>query len=162
MRSDNFNQQTPDEKEAALDLIISQYKDLAGGLIPMLHDIQELYGFLPEEIFARISKTCNIPLSDIYGVATFYSFFSLTPKGKYEVSACMGTACYVKGAGKIMDRFKEDLNIDVGACTEDGKFSLTACRCLGACGLAPVVKINEQVHAKLDAGDVPDILSRYE
>ena len=150
-----------DEKDAKIDRITSSHKNTEGALIPMLHEVQELYGFLPDTAFVKISNSCNIPLSEIYGVATFYSFFSLKPKGKYEISICMGTACYVKGAGKILDRFREELGLNVGECDEDGKFSLSACRCLGACGLAPVIKVNEHVHGKLALDDIPEILSLY-
>ena len=162
MNSNGFARDVIDEEDERLEVITSRNKDNKGGLIPMLHEVQELYGYLPDSAFVNISKSCNIPLSEIYGVATFYSFFSLKPKGKYEISVCMGTACYVKGAGKILDRIKEELSIDVGDCTEDGKFSLSACRCLGACGLAPVIKINEQVHGRLALADIPEILNQYE
>ena len=162
MNSNGFARDVIDEEDERLEGITSRNKDNKGGLIPILHEVQELYGYLPDSAFVNISKSCNIPLSEIYGVATFYSFFSLKPKGKYEISVCMGTACYVKGAGKILDRIRDELGIDVGDCTEDGKFSLTACRCLGACGLAPVIKINEHVHGRLAIGDVSSILSQYE
>ena len=162
MNSNGCARDMIDEENARFEGITSRHKDSKGGLIPILHEVQELYGYLPDSAFVRISKTCNIPLSEIYGVATFYSFFSLKPKGKYEISICMGTACYVKGAGRILDRIREELDIDVGDCTEDGKFSLSACRCLGACGLAPVIKVNEQVHGRLALADVSEVLNQYE
>jgi NADP-reducing hydrogenase subunit HndA len=104
----------------------------------------------------------NIPLAEIYGVVSFYTQFSIYPKGKYQINVCMGTACYVKGANDILDKFRTRLSIDVGECTEDGMFSLEACRCIGACGLAPVVTINEDVYGKLVADDVDGIIDKYE
>ena len=104
----------------------------------------------------------NIPLAEIYGVVSFYTQFSIYPKGKYQINVCMGTACYVKGANEILDKFRTRLSIDVGECTEDGMFSLEACRCIGACGLAPVVTINEDVYGKLVADDVDGIIDKYE
>lgn len=148
-----------DEK---LNEIILKYKNTVGALIPVLHEAQEVYGYLPIEVQKKISDGLNIPLSEIYGVVTFYTQFSLKPKGKYKINVCLGTACYVKGAGLILDKFKEKLKIEVGECTDDGKFSLDACRCIGACGLAPVLTINEEVFGRLVADDVENILKKYE
>lgn len=154
--------ETTDERDIKFDEILAKHKDTKGALIPILHDVQDLYGYLPEEALKKISKTYGFTMAEIFGVATFYSFFSLKPKGKYIISVCMGTACYVKGAGKVLDRLKEELGINVGGVSEDGRFSLEACRCLGACGLAPVIKVNENVHGKLQPEDIPDILKQYE
>lgn len=151
-----------DEMEVKLQKIIDKYKDTRGALIPVLHEAQEVYGYLPMSVQKKISEGLNVPLAEIYGVVTFYTQFSLKPKGKFKINVCMGTACYVKGAGQILDKFKEKLGIDVGDCTEDGKFSLDACRCIGACGLAPVLTINEDVHGRLTADDVEGILAQYE
>lgn len=151
-----------DEKELKLQEIIEKYKNTRGALIPVLHEAQELYGYLPLGVQKKISAGMDIPLAEIYGVVTFYTQFSLKPKGKYKINVCMGTACYVKGAGQILDKFKEKLGIEVGDCTEDGKFSLDACRCIGACGLAPVLTINEEVYGRLTADDVEGILKKYE
>lgn len=151
-----------DEKELELQEIIEKYKNTRGALIPVLHEAQEVYGYLPLSVQKKISAGLDIPLAEIYGVVTFYTQFSLKPKGKYKVNVCMGTACYVKGAGQILDKFKEKLGIEVGDCTEDGKFSLDACRCIGACGLAPVLTINEEVYGRLTADDVEGILKKYE
>lgn len=151
-----------DEKELKLQEIIEKYKNTRGALIPVLHEAQEVYGYLPVSVQKKISTGLDIPLAEIYGVITFYTQFSLKPKGKYKVNICMGTACYVKGAGQILDKFKEKLGIEVGDCTEDGKFSLDACRCIGACGLAPVLTINEEVYGRLTADDVEGILKKYE
>lgn len=128
----------------------------------MLHEAQELYGYLPFEVQKIIAGGLDIPVAKVYGVVTFYSQFSLTPKGKYRISVCLGTACYVKGAAEILDKLKERLSIDVGECTDDGLFSLDSCRCIGACSLAPVVTINEEVYGKLVPEDIDGIIDKYE
>ena len=150
------------EKAKRLDEIIAKYKDTRGALIPVLHEAQEVYGYLPLEVQRVIGEKLNIPLAEVYGVVSFYTQFSIYPKGKYQINVCMGTACYVKGANEVLDKFRTRLSIDVGECTEDGKFSLEACRCIGACGLAPVVTINDEVYGKLTADDVDSILDDYE
>jgi NADP-reducing hydrogenase subunit HndA len=150
------------EKAKKLDAIVEKYKDTRGALIQVLHEVQEVYGYLPLEVQRTISEKMNIPLAEIYGVVSFYTQFSIYPKGKYQINVCMGTACYVKGANEILDKFRTRLSIDVGECTEDGMFSLEACRCIGACGLAPVVTINEDVYGKLVADDVDGIIDKYE
>ena len=150
-----------DEKERKLQEIVEKYRNTKGALIPVLHEVQEIYGFLPMSVQKRISESMDIPLSEIYGVVTFYTQFSLKPKGRFKVSACMGTACYVKGSNKILDELQEKLGIKVGDCTEDGKFSLDACRCIGACGLAPVIMINDDVYGRLTAEDIEKVLEKY-
>ena len=150
------------EKINDLKKIVDKYKDTEGSLIQVLHEAQELYGYLPLEVQREISKLMNIPLAEIYGVVSFYTQFSINPKGKYQISVCMGTACYVKGANAILDKFRTRLSIDVGECTEDGRFSLDACRCIGACGLAPVITINDDVYGKLSPDDIDDIIASYE
>lgn len=140
---------------------MDEHKDKKGALMPILHEAQDLFGYLPIEIQKMISETLNISLSEVYGVATFYSQFSLIPKGKYRIGVCLGTACYVKGSKEILERVKEKLNIDVGQTTEDRLYSLQATRCLGACGLAPVMTVNEDVYGKLKPSDVDGILSKY-
>ena len=150
------------EKAKKLDAIVEKYKDTRGALIQVLHEVQEVYGYLPLEVQRAISEKMNIPLAEIYGVVSFYTQFSIYPKGKYQINVCMGTACYVKGANEILDKFRTRLSIDVGECTEDGMFSLEACRCIGACGLAPVVTINDDVYGKLAADDVDGIIDKYE
>ncbi len=149
------------EKLAKLHEIIETHKDVRGSLIPVLHEAQELYGYLPLEVQLEIANGLNIPLAEVYGVVSFYTRFSINPKGKYQVNVCLGTACYVKGAGKILDKFKEKLGLDVGECTEDRKFSLDACRCIGACGLAPVVTINEDVYGRLLPDQIDAIIDKY-
>ena len=145
-----------------LEEIIEKYKETPGALIPVLHEAQDLYGYLPFEVQKIIADGLNIPVAKVYGVVTFYSQFSLNPKGKYSVSVCIGTACYVKGAAEILDKLKERLSIDVGECTDDGLFSLDSCRCIGACSLAPVVTINDEVYGKLVPADIDGIIDKYE
>ena len=149
------------EQEARLMEVIAKYKDSKGALIPVLHEAQEIYGYLPIEVQTMIAEGLDVPLSKVYGVVTFYAQFSLYPKGKYNIAVCLGTACYVKGSGDIINKFKEILKIDVGECTPDGKFSLEATRCIGACGLAPVLTVNDEVFGRLTVDDVEDILAKY-
>lgn len=147
--------------ETQLDEVIQKYKNTKGALIPVLHEAQEIYGYLPVEVQERVSTGLNVPMTEVYGVITFYSLFSLKPKGKYNVNVCLGTACYVKGAGLLLEKLKEKLGIEVGECTADGKFYLEACRCIGACGLAPVLMINDEVHGRLSPDDIECILEKY-
>ncbi len=149
------------EQEAKLREVIANHKDMQGALIPVLHEAQGIYGYLPLEVQAIIAEGLGVSLAEVYGVVTFYAQFSLNPKGQYEIGVCLGTACYVKGSGDILDKFKQLLGIDVGECTPDGKFSLTATRCVGACGLAPVVTVNEDVYGRLTVDDVQGILDKY-
>ena len=150
-----------DEKLVKLQEIIAENKDKQGSLIHVLHEAQLIYGYLPIEVQKIIAEGMNIPLAEVYGVVTFYAQFSLKPKGEYKISVCLGTACYVKGADLVLDKLKESLDIQVGDCTEDGKFSLDACRCIGACGLAPVLTINNDVYGRLVPDDLPGILAKY-
>ncbi len=149
------------EQEQQLQEVIAKYKDQDGPLMPVLQEAQAIYGYLPIEVQKMISEGLDIPLEHIYGVVTFYAQFSLAPKGEYKIGVCLGTACYVKGSGDILNKIKEIIGIDVGECTPDGKFSLEATRCIGACGLAPVMTINEDVYGRLVVGDIPDILKKY-
>ena len=150
------------EQEADLKRVISELKDTAGALMPILQHAQEIFGYLPIEVQTMISDETGIPLEKIYGVSTFYSQFTLNPKGKYKISVCLGTACYVKGSGDIFQRLQEKLGIQSGMCTPDGKFSLDACRCVGACGLAPVLMVNDEVYGRLTVDDVDTILAKYQ
>ena len=149
------------EQEAKLREVIASHKDMQGALIPVLHEAQGIYGYLPIEVQSIIAEGLGVSLAEVYGVVTFYAQFSLNPKGQYEIGVCLGTACYVKGSGDILEKFKQLLGIDVGECTPDGKFSLTATRCVGACGLAPVVTVNEDVYGRLTVDDVQGILDKY-
>lgn len=150
------------EQEEALLAVIRGMKDEKGALMPILQKAQEIYGYLPIEVQKIISNETGIPLEKIYGVVTFYSQFTLNPKGRYQISVCLGTACYVKGSGDIYNKLMEKLGIVGGECTPDGKFSLDACRCIGACGLAPVMTINDEVYGRLKVDDIDDILAKYE
>ncbi len=149
------------EQEVALKNVIAEHKDEKGALMPILQKAQDIYGYLPIEVQTMISDEMNIPLEKIYGITTFYSQFSLNPKGKHKISVCLGTACYVKGSGDIFSKFSEKLGIENGGCTPDGKFSLDACRCIGACGLAPVLTVDDEVYGRLTVDDVDDILAKY-
>ena len=151
---------TPEQETELLDFIREKKND-KGALMPILQKAQEIYGYLPVEVQKIISDNTGIPLEKIYGVVTFYAQFSLYPKGEYTVSVCLGTACYVKGSGDIFDKLQEMLGISGGECTEDGKFSLEACRCIGACGLAPVLTVNEDVYGRLTVDDVDKIIAKY-
>lgn len=153
-------QGTP-EQEARLKALIEAHKGQQGALMPVLQGAQEIYGYLPIEVQKMVSLGLDIPLEEIYGVATFYSQFTLNPKGEYKISVCLGTACYVKGSGDIFNRLEQKLGISSGMCTPDGKFSLDACRCIGACGLAPVLTVNDEVYGRLTVDDVDDILAKY-
>jgi len=149
------------EQEAQLREIIEAHKDDKSNLMAVMQKAQDIYGYLPKEVQIMIAEGLDVPLEKVYGVATFYAQFSLSPKGEYNISVCLGTACYVKGAGEIFDKFSELLGIGADECTADGKFSLTACRCIGACGLAPVLTVNDEVYGRLTADDVEDILKKY-
>jgi len=149
------------EQEKALRSMIKEHKGQAGALMPILQKAQEIYGYLPIEVQSIISEETGIPMEKIYGVSTFYAQFSLYPKGKYKISVCLGTACYVKGSGDVFEKLKEILGIEEGQCTPDGKFSLDACRCIGACGLAPVMTVNDDVYGKLTNDQLKGILDKY-
>lgn len=149
------------EQEDQLLSWLEENKEMPGVVMPALQKAQEIYGYLPIEVQRMVAQALNKPLAEIYGVATFYSQFSLTPKGEYRISVCLGTACYVKGSGKIYDQLQEKLGIGGGECTADGKFSLDACRCIGACGLAPVMTINDDVYGRLTGDELDDILAKY-
>ena len=151
---------TPEQAQK-LDELIGGQKGQEGAVMPALHQAQEIYGYLPLEVQQNIAKGLNVPLEEVYGVSTFYSQFSLTPKGRNHISVCLGTACYVKGADKVLDRIQQKLGINPEECTEDGAFSLTACRCIGACGLAPVMTVNEDVYGRLEPEEVDGILAKY-
>jgi NADP-reducing hydrogenase subunit HndA len=149
------------EQEERLLSIIDERKGDKGALITILQKGQDIYGYLPLEVQKIIAERMSIPLEEIYGVASFYAQFALNPMGKYKVSCCLGTACYVKGAGDYFEQLSKALGIKSGECTPDGKFSLEACRCIGACGLAPVLTVNEDVYGRLTAEEVDLIIKKY-
>jgi len=141
--------------------IAEKYKNVKGGIMGALHEVQDEYGYISEANQKYLSDKLNVPLSEIYGIITFYSRFSLMPKGKYNIQVCMGTACYVRGAEAVINAFKDNLKIDVGQVTEDGLFSLESVRCIGACGLAPAIVVNEDVYGKVTPDMVPKIIEDY-
>lgn len=142
--------------------ICNSFKKDPQELINILHSTQEYFGYLPAEIQEVISAEIGVPVAKIYGVVTFYSFFTMTPKGRHPISICMGTACYVRGAEKVLDEFKKELGLQVGQTSKDGKFSLSSLRCVGACGLAPVVLIGDKTYGRVAPDDVRNILKEYE
>lgn len=150
------------EQAAKLDAVIAECTGDVSQLMHVMQEAQNIYGYLPFEVQQKIADGMNVPMEKVYGVATFYAQFALSPKGKYSISVCLGTACYVKGAQEILDELSAQLGIEAEECTEDGKFSLTACRCIGACGLAPVITVNDDVYGKITAADVAGILAKYQ
>jgi len=149
------------EKMEQLRKVIAEHKDEPGPLMPIMHAAQEIFSYLPQDVQIEIAEGLGITLSEVYGVATFYSHFSLEPKGEHVISVCMGTACYVKGAQAVLDKLCEYLEIPVGETTEDGEFTLDATRCIGACGLAPVMTVNDDVYGRVTPDQVAGILDKY-
>ena len=149
------------EQEKQLDAVISKHLGTPGALMPILQEAQEIYGYLPVEVQKMIAVKTGISLEEVYGVSTFYSQFVLNPKGEIAIAVCMGTACYVKGSGDLLDKITEVLGLPAGATSPDAKYSLDATRCIGACGLAPVLTVNGEVYGRLTVDDVDDILAKY-
>ena len=149
------------EQELALDRLIASHKDDPGALMPVLQGAQEIYGYLPQEVQRHIALSMDIPFEQVYGVTTFYSQFSLNPKGEVAIAVCLGTACYVKGSGQVLDKISSILDLPVGEASKDGKYSLEATRCIGACGLAPVMTVNGEVYGRLTVSQVEGILAPY-
>jgi len=141
-----------------LDAFIETMKHEEGALIPVLHKAQELFGYLPDEVMSHVSRKLHIPAAKVFGVVSFYSFFTMTPKGKFNVNVCLGTACFVRGAEKVRDEFEKHLDIKPGETSSDGLFSLSTIRCIGACGLAPVVMVNEKVYGRVKPEQVSEII----
>jgi len=150
------------EQEAELRALIAQHKGEEGALMPVLQGAQEIYGYLPQEVQKIIASEMEIPLAEVFGVASFYSMFTLNPKGEVAIAVCLGTACYVKGSGDIINKVSEIIGIEAGETSSDGKYSLDATRCIGACGLAPVLTINNEVYGRLAVGEIPEILKKYQ
>lgn len=149
------------EKYLKLQQAIETHKDQKGALMPVLQAAQEIFGYVPMDVQEIIAEGLGTTLSEVYGVATFYSQFSLEPRGEYVIGVCLGTACYVKGSQKVLDKLAEELNVVPGKTTPDGRFTLQATRCLGACGLAPVMMVNEEVYGRLEPEDIPQIVDKY-
>lgn len=151
----------PENKVQELKDLCAKFNNEPGELINVLHGAQGMFGYLPAEVQEIVADGMNVSVAHVYGVVTFYSFFSMLPKGKHPISICMGTACYVRGGEKVLDEFKRHLDVRVGDTTPDGKFSLSCLRCVGACGLAPVVTIGERVYGRVSPEDVKGILGEY-
>ena len=149
------------EKYVQLDEVIAKYKGTPGALMPVLQEAQNIFGYVPADVQKIIADGLGTTLAEVYGVATFYAQFSLEPKGQYVVGVCLGTACYVKGSQKVLDKLTEELDVTVGKTTSDGLFTLNATRCLGACGLAPVMMINDEVYGRLTPDEIPGIIAKY-
>jgi NADH-quinone oxidoreductase subunit E/NADP-reducing hydrogenase subunit HndA len=149
------------EQEAALRDIIAKHKDHDGAVLPILQEAQAIYGYLPEEVQIIIAEGLGISLSEVYGIVSFYTQFTVNPKGKHQASVCMGTACYVKGSGDILEQVEKKLCCKAGEITKDGKFSVDSTRCIGACGLAAVMTVDEDVYGRITANDVDSILDKY-
>lgn len=155
------NLKLSEEKINKIKEICKSFNNEKGELINVLHKTQTMYGYLPAEVQEVIAKELNVSAAHVYGVVTFYSFFTMIPKGEFPISICMGTACYVRGAEKVLDEFKRELKITVGETSADGKFSLSCLRCVGACGLAPVVLVGEKVYGRVSPDGVKDIIAEY-
>ena len=149
------------EQEAQLREVLSKLKSIPGGLMPAMQQAQDIYGYLPKEVQVIIAEEMGVSLSEVYGIATFYAQFALSPKGSYKVAVCLGTACYVKGAGQVLDKFAEIIGIKPGETSQDGLFTLDALRCIGACGIAPAVTINGKVYPKVTVDAIPKIVEEY-
>lgn len=163
MSCENCTNELAREMYLELEKFIDELPEKKGALISVLHRAQSIFGYLPKEVQKFVGDKLGVPVSQVYGVVSFYSFFTMVPKGKYPISVCLGTACYVRGADKVLDAFKRELGISVGETTADGKFSLDALRCVGACGLAPVVLVGDKVYGRIGtAEEVKQILSEYQ
>ena len=150
------------KKDEFIENLFNEYLPVKDNLIQMLNEVQEHYGYIPEKAQRDLSEFLNVPMAEIYGVITFYSRFTLKPKGKYNIAVCLGTACYVKGSQRIMDRLKEKLKIEPGETTKDGLFSIEETRCVGACGLAPVFTVNGEVYGKATVKKLDEVLENLE
>ena len=148
-------------QEEQLIAVIDKYRDVEGAMMPVLQQAQEIYGYLPIEVMRIIAQRMDVSIEEVYGVASFYSQFKLNPDGQVAIAVCLGTACYVKGSGEIIEEISKQLDLPVGSTTSDGKYSLEATRCIGACGLAPVLTVNGEVYGRLTKADVADILAKY-
>lgn len=150
------------QKDKFMEELFNEYLPVKDNLIQLLNEVQEHYGYIPEKAQRDLSEFLNVPMAEIYGVITFYSRFTLKPKGKYNIAVCLGTACYVKGSQRIMDRLKERLKIEPGETTKDGLFSIEETRCVGACGLAPVFTVNGEVYGKATVKKLDEVLENLE
>ena len=149
------------DQEAKLLEVIAKYDGVKGKMMPILQEAQDIYGYLPFEVQKIIAEKTDTPVEEIYGIATFYSQFKLNPNGEYSIAVCLGTACYVKGSAAVLEEISKELGVEVGSTSPDGKYSLEATRCIGACGLAPVMTVNGDVYGRLTKDQVPGILAKY-
>jgi NADP-reducing hydrogenase subunit HndA len=149
------------EQEEKLLAVIEKYKDTMGKMMPILQEAQDIYGYLPIEVQQIIARETGVSLEEIYGIISFYAQFKLNPDGEVAIAVCLGTACYVKGAGELIEAIEQELNVSTGSTSPDGRYSLEATRCIGACGLAPVLTVNGEVYGRLTKKDIPDILAKY-
>lgn len=150
-----------DERYEKLDLVLDEYEDAKGALITVLHRAQKIFGHLPREVQIYVAERLGLPFAEVYGVVSFYSLFTVEPRGEYTIEVCLGTACYVKGAQKILQKLKAELGIEPGEISEDGKFTIETTRCLGACSLAPIIKVGDDVHGNITPEEIPSILKKY-
>lgn len=150
------------EQEELLEQVLGGFRGKPGALIQALHSVQNLLGYLPPWALKKVSQVLGVPLSEVYGVVTFYHFFSMKPRGKHVIQVCLGTACYVRGGQEILERLRKELRVDVGGVTPDGLFSLEVMRCAGACGLAPVMRVDNDIHKRVNPSQVLEILKNYE
>lgn len=153
---------TPEEMSVKLDAVLAEHKgEGQKALMSTLQKAQGIYGYLPLHVQKKVAFALNVSVAEVYGVISFYSFFSLKPKGETVFNVCLGTACYVKGAQPILEKIEDSIGIKSGEVTKDGKFSISACRCVGACGLAPVILVNEDVYGRLTPDEIPGIIAKY-
>ena len=163
MKRENLEELTEEEREKFVEFkrYVKENKDRAGALIVLLHRAQQMFGYLPQKVQEYIARELNMHLSEVYGVATFYSFFTLFPKGRHTIRVCLGTACYVKGGKKILSRIQKELGIGVKETTPDRRFSVEVNRCMGACALAPVLRVDDDIYGRVSASKIPEILAKY-
>ena len=163
MKRENLEELTEEEREKFVEFkrYVRENKDRAGALIVLLHRAQQMFGYLPQKVQEYIARELNMHLSEVYGVATFYSFFTLFPKGRHTIRVCLGTACYVKGGKKILSRIQKELGIGVKETTPDRRFSIEVNRCMGACALAPVLRVDDDIYGRVSASKIPEILAKY-
>jgi len=163
MKRENLEELTEEEREKFVEFkrYVRENKDRAGALIVLLHRAQQMFGYLPQKVQEYIARELNMHLSEVYGVATFYSFFTLFPKGRHTIRVCLGTACYVKGGKKILSRIQKELGIGIKETTPDRRFSIEVNRCMGACALAPVLRVDDDIYGRVSASKIPEILAKY-
>lgn len=157
-----FEDEITEDQWKRIDEVIERYRDKPGAMIPVLEEVQGITGYLPEPVQRRVASGLGLPLSQVYGVVTFYSFFTMTPRGKHQVRVCLGTACHVRGSKRVLEELEHKLGIEPGECTEDREFSLDIVRCVGACGLAPVMVVDEDTHKQVKAAKLDQIMEKYQ